>query len=343
MKRRDFLTTAAALMLTRSAGAQDVKSPDWASVEEKARQEGSVTLYHNFFPAGAKGVVKAFNQSYPAISIRDVRLPSSQFYERFAAEYTAGRETADVSVNSMDDIVSGWRKKGWIARWNPPEASAVPAAMSIDDAIWGVQAIRQIFAYNTQSVSAADAPKEWMDLFDPRWKGKIGMDQPWRSVGPLMCMKLMEKDFGVHTAERFKAQDVQFFAGSAGVVQALIRGDIPVGLLADFVLPQPLSDGAPIQPVYPRSGAAYVTNVVFVTEKAARPSAARVLANWFLSKPGQLALQTFSGSPGVRPDLPPPGELPPNKSLNLVDGRTLLSRQDAVRLISDWRRVFKVT
>jgi iron(III) transport system substrate-binding protein len=320
-----------------------MNASDWDSVEANANREGSVTLYHNFFPQGAKGIVRAFHQSHPGIAVRDIRLPSSQFYERFAAEYAAGRPMADVSVNSMDDIVSGWRAKGWIAQWTPPEGSAIPAAMSIDGAIWGVQAIRQIFACNTEAVSAADAPTEWMDLFDPKWKGRIGMDQPWRSVGPLLCMKFIEKTFGVHTAERFKDQGVQFFAGSAGVVQALIRGDIPVGLLADFVLPQPLADGAPIRPVYPKSGAAYVTNVAFVTREAVHPNAARVLANWFLSKAGQEALQTFSGSPGVRADIPPPKELPPNKSLNLVDGRTLLSRDDATRLTADWRRVFKVT
>ena len=28
----------------------------------------------------------------------------------------------------------------------------------------------------------ADAPKEWTDLWDPKWKGKVGMDPPWRSI-----------------------------------------------------------------------------------------------------------------------------------------------------------------
>ena len=28
-------------------------------------------------------------------------------------------------------------------------------------------------AYNTSKVSAADAPKTWTDLLDPKWKGKL--------------------------------------------------------------------------------------------------------------------------------------------------------------------------
>lgn len=126
------------------------------------------------------------------------------------------------------------------------------------------------------------------------------------------------------------------------MVQALIRGDIEVGQLADFVLVQPLEDGAPIEPVYPKSGVAFVTNVVFVSEGARRPNAGRVLANWFMSRAGQEALQTYSGSPGVRSDIASPKELPADKDLNLVDGRTLLTRQDADRLTAEWRQAFKV-
>ena len=87
--------------------------------------------------------------------------------------------------------------------------------------------IRQIFIYNSQLIQRAAAPYEWNDLFDPKWKGKIGLDQPWRSVGPLQCMKMLERNLHIDAAEKFKAQDARFFTGAAGVLQAVIRRGLP--------------------------------------------------------------------------------------------------------------------
>jgi len=340
MRRRQMLAAAAAASLPCLAFADE---PGWAETEAKARHEGTVTIYHNFFPAGTPDIVAAFNAKYPEIAVRQVRLPSAQYYRRFEAEYAAGAVLADVSVNALDDTMLNWRQNKWIARWQPPEGDSIPAHMWYDDQIWGVQVIRQIFVYNSKLVPRAEAPYEWADLFDPKWKGRIGLDEPWRSVGPLECMKMLENNLHIDSAEKFKAQDARFFSGAAAVLQAVIRGDVAIGQLADLALSQALADGAPVRAVYPVSGVTYVTNAVCVSQDAPHPNAARVLANWLMSLAGQVALQTFSGSPGVRADLPPPAFLPANRDINAVDGRKLLPRADADKLIAAWRRVFGVT
>lgn len=340
MKRRHMI---AAIAATALPGPSWADTATWADIEAKARQEGAVTIYHNFFPSGAPGIVNAFTQKYPDIAVREVRLPSARYYQRFSAEYTAGKVLADVSVNALDDTMLDWKKNNWIARWQPPEGDSIPASMWYDDQFWGVQVIRQIFIYNSRLIQRAAAPFEWADLFDPKWKGRIGLDEPWRSVGPLQCMKLLENNLHIDSAEKFKAQDARFFTGAAGVLQAVIRGDVAIGQMADLALTQALEDGAPVRAVYPISGVTYVTNAVCVSQDAPHPNAGRVLANWLMSLPGQVALQKFSGSPGVRADLPAHEFLPPNRDINAIDGRKLLSRADADKLIADWRRVFGVT
>lgn len=338
MKRRHMIAALAATALPRAARA-DAES-DWAETITKARQEATVTIYHNFLPTGALDVVRAFNRRFPEIKVDDVRLPSAQYYQRFAAESQSGKVTADVGICAMDDALLDWAKQGWLAQWQPPEGDAIPSTLWWEDRIWGVQVIREIFVYNSRLIQREAAPFEWADLFDAKWKGKIGLDEPWRSIGSLQCMKMLETSLRIDPAAKFKEQDVRFFAGSANVLDAVVKGEIAIGQLSDLALPDALSNGAPVRAVYPVSGVTFMSNVVSVSQDAPHPNAGRVFANWLMSVEGQTAVQDFCGSPGVRTDLPAHKYLPPNGRINAIDGRKVLSHADADRLSADWRRVF---
>jgi iron(III) transport system substrate-binding protein len=343
MKRRDFLGAVGALSvgaLIRPAASQQI-ADNWAEIEKNAALEGEATMYHTFSPTAMPDIIAEFNKTYPKIRVSELRLPSQQFYQRFASEYKAGKLDADVCVNAMDDAIRTWDTSGWLAKWSPPEAPGIPENLRFGNSMWTVQLVRQAIAYNSQLVSAADAPKDWPDLLDPKWKGKVGLNPPWRAIGPLEAVNFMEKKFSMpDLAERFKAMDVRFFEGAPGVVQAIIRGDILVAQLADLLLNPIIEDGAPVSAVYPKSGVAYTTIVAFVPNPAKRPNAGRVLTNWLMSKTGQIALQEYSGSAGSRVDIPGPSRLPASKDLTLVDGDAMTSADDRRRISANWQRVF---
>jgi iron(III) transport system substrate-binding protein len=346
MQRRDFLGGLGSLLgagaLAAPSTAQEAKET-WPDIEREAAREGAATLYHTFSPSGMPDIISEFNKVYPKIRVTELRLSSQQFYQRFATEYRAGKLGADVCANAMDDAIRTWHSSGWIEQWSPPDASGIPASMSFDSAIWAVQLVRQMIAYNSKLVSAANAPQEWSDLVDAKWKGKVGLSPPWRAIGPLQAINFIEKKLSMrNSAELFKAVNVRFFEGAPGVLQALIRGDVQVAQLADLLLNPVLEDGAPIGIAYPKSGVVFTTIVMFVPRPAKRPNAGRVLANWLMSKKGQVALQQYSGSSGARVDIDGPSRLPANRDLNLVDGDALTSTEDRRRIVEEWRRVFNV-
>ena len=73
--------------------------------------------------------------------------------------------------------------------------------------------------------TAADAPKEWADLFDPKWKGKVAINPPWRSVSVQQIVAFWEDNGIPDPAEKLKANDVRFFEGSGGIIQAVLRSE----------------------------------------------------------------------------------------------------------------------
>ena len=66
-----------------------------------------------------------------------------------------------------------------------------------------------LIIYNTQKVTAADAPKSWKDLLDPKWKGQIAVGHPGYSgaigVMGVVLTKLYGWDY-FETLEKNKPQ-----------------------------------------------------------------------------------------------------------------------------------------
>ena len=346
--KRAALIACLTLMLTPSmVVAQGAGAPtkEWAGIEAAASREGKLTIYHNLNPAGAELLVKAFRKDRPELAVDMTRLGSSPLIQRFSTEFTAGRNLADVVITFPDERITEGMKAGWMAAWVPPELKHFPAATNFlkQNMMFNIQTSREAIIWNTQKVKPADAPKEWADLFDPRWKGKVGINPPWRSVAIQGVIAYWDKLGLGDTAAKLKANDVRFFEGSGGIMQAVIRGDVHVAELTDLPLNTALADGAPIGFVYPKSGTTLSEGYVFVAAKAPHPNAGKVFTNWLLSGKGQILLQTYAGLPATRPGTPPMSHLPATSALSKpVDGLSLTPPAKQKEIVDHWRTVFGI-
>ncbi len=339
-----LLTALSLVVPTFVPLAQAQPASDWKSVEEAARKEGVVSFYHNLRPQGIEKLLAEFRKAHPGIKTEHMRLGSSPLNERFGTEFSAGRNLADVMITFPDEtMLNGVEKGGWALEWTPPELAAFPPAINHGNKMFALHTSRNVIIWNKQRVKPADAPKEWEDLWNPKWKGKVAMDPPWRSNAVQALLALWEKNGLVDSAQKLKANDVRFFEGSAGVFQAVIRGDALVGTLADLPLEPGLEDGAPIGFVYPKSGTAIIDGLLIVAARAPHPNAAKVFANWLMTAKGQAVLQEVDGLPVTRPGVTPPKFIPATASLpNTLDSLTASSGPQLKQTINAWREVFGI-
>ena len=317
----------------------------WNAVTSAAAKEGKVTLYHNLSPDGMEVLAREFRKDVPGIEIQLVRLGSAPLSQRFSTEYSSQRHIADVVVTAVDTSIFEGIAGGWAAAWTPPELAAYPSHVNYkgQNMLFNILSVRDAIVWNKQRVREADAPKEWSDLFDPKWKGKVGMNPPWRSVTQQAIVAYWDKLALGDTAARMKSNEVRFFEGSGGVLQAVIRGDVMVAQMVDLPLNSALADGAPIGFTYPKSGTTVSQISTFVASKAPHPNAARVLTNWLLSVKGQTNLQIHGGIAGTRPGIPRMAHLPPTSAIsNVVDGLDLLPPAKQKEIVEHWRKTFGV-
>lgn len=321
----------------------EARAQSWDEVIAAAKKEGRMTLYHNLRPAGVEELLQKFRGAVPGIQTEQIRLGSGPLNERFRTEFAAGRNAADVLITFPD---ADFMKEipNWFMTWQPPELKGnYPDGTSVQDRMFVIQQVRESIVWNTNLVKSADAPKEWADLFDPKWKGKVGLNTPWRSISVQQMFAYWDKIGIKDAAERMKANEVRFFEGSSGIVQAIIRGDVAVAHMTDIPLNAMLDDGAPIGFTYPPSGTTTSDALAGVSQKAPHPNAGRVFLNWLMSKEGQAILVETGGLSVTRKGAPSLSRLPATSALpKAVDGMTVLPADVQAALIEHWRKVFGV-
>jgi iron(III) transport system substrate-binding protein len=326
--------------LGRAAAAADA---DWSAIEAAAKTVGKLTLYHNLPPPGDEGLIAAFEATHSGIKVETVRLGSSAMIQRFEAETMAGVCPADALMILYDEAENRWIDNGWVMEWMPPEAAAYPPEFRHRDRLFTIQLFRDAIVYNTTRIKPADAPRSYADLFDPKWKGKVGLNPPWRSVAVQGSVAFWEKHLGItNIAQRLKDNDVRFFSGSAGVTQAVVRGDVWIATLIDPAVINALADGAPIAAVYPDSGVPAIPSNVFVPAKAPSAVAGKLFINWLLSEKGQTALQESAGSPAARLGVKPPKFVPTNSALKITLTPSLLTPDYQQAMLKEFRTIFNV-
>src|SRR5271169_6412233 len=168
-----FLGIAAPSVLAQAPPKSPTKVRDFMTNADvaKAEQEGQLVFNCHENEAGTAGIMAGFNKDFPKIETSYVRAQTGALYNRILSERSAGR--FDVDVIQLSDLAPAvdFQKKGGYEFYVSPETPAYKADHLSSPAgsfFWtGVDPAG--IAYNADKVAAADAPKGWQDIVNPRW------------------------------------------------------------------------------------------------------------------------------------------------------------------------------
>jgi iron(III) transport system substrate-binding protein len=148
-----------------------------------------------------------------------------------------------------------------------------------------------VIGYNTQKVSAADAPKTWKDLTDAKWKGKLVHAHPGYSgvvmtgiIGLLPTMGGWDYYAALATNNPLVVQSAE------DPPMKLSGGEAWVGATGEYNLYREVKKGNPIQIVFPAEGLPFVTSANAILAKAPHPNAAKVFTDFLFDKDAQQIL-----------------------------------------------------
>jgi len=86
---------------------------------------------------------------------------------------------ADIWFGAPSETFARAANEGLLAPYRPSWAAQMPSeAHDAKDLWYGTYLTPEVIAYNSEIVTGAEAPKDWDDVLDPKWKGKIIIRDP---------------------------------------------------------------------------------------------------------------------------------------------------------------------
>jgi iron(III) transport system substrate-binding protein len=327
MLRRTVLGgLAATTALARTASAQDA---DWPKVVEAAKKEGKVVVYTASIGSPFhKTVFKAFEAKY-GIKVELLEARASEVRERVRVEQSAGRFLGDLHHNGSTTTWLMTQDGNFQPHGAVPNLKNIEAPYAATEISIPAEVISYCVMVNKNMVKAADEPKTWKDILDPKWAGKILSDDYRALGGGAVFFMVMYDAFGKEFHDKLAAQKPVFSRDIANSERRVARGEFPL------YIPFSLQDynnlkGLPVKPIVPAEGRPYVRFDLSTLKNAPHPNAARVFLNHYLEPESQLVFANAGYNPVVKGVVEKTSaEIRPLLATKAM-GTTTPSRQDAM-------------
>jgi iron(III) transport system substrate-binding protein len=301
------------LLLSLScAPAAAQEKENWQNVLAAARKEGKVVVYgtSSFRPMIKE--VEALLQKRYGIKVEYLVARSREVRERINSEVRTKKPIGDLAQAGATSLPALWQDGG-LENWLPPSTKFVRPEVA-DSMDLPKMPITPLYAnlrgilINTNLVRPSEEPKAWKDLTDPKWRGKILMDDP-RSAGAgnsLFVSTIRHPQLGKEFHQKL-AQNKPVFVGTGTyqqIANRVAQGEYAIGFPVDADAILELK-GAPVKWIAPTEGVTYTIMGIGLVKNASRPNASKVFIDYALSEEfqrvaGKSASPIRVGIPSVR-------------------------------------------
>ena len=305
-RRRRLLAASLGAVAVRRGLAQDVaarnrdiylyKGADReALLAQGARKEALVSVYTSLNTRDSGPLAAAFEKKYGVV-VQLWRSGSEKVLQRAVAEGRAGRHICDVLETNGPEMEALYREKLLSEFHSPLFAELAPAAFPKHRHYVADRFNFFVVGYNTRLVKPHEVPSSYQDLVSPRFAGRVGIeagDTDWFAA----VVKAMGEEPGLAYFRKLAASRPQVRTGHTLMGVLVSSGEIEIAAaIYNHSVEKMTLRGAPVRwktlaPTFGRP------NAIGVAQRAPRPHAALLFADFMLSQPGQTILREHSRVP----------------------------------------------
>jgi iron(III) transport system substrate-binding protein len=273
----------AALLCSLAACSRDARTP--------------VVVYSPHGQAQLAAFEKRFEEAYPQYDLQPVDQPSQNIPDRLRAERASPQ--CDVWWGASSITFAQAAEEGLLEPYTPAWAEAIaPDSRDPQNRWMGVYETPEVIVYNSETVPEAEAPKDWDELLDPRWRGKILIRDPipsdtMRTIFGAMILRKWDESNGPGAGYdwlRRLAENTKDYATSwEGMLTSLNRQEASITVWNMPDIRRAVDErGYKLGYVFPSSGTPTVIDCIALVKGAPHPEGARAFYE-FANTPESLA------------------------------------------------------
>ncbi|MGI8496333.1 MAG: extracellular solute-binding protein [Gemmatimonadaceae bacterium] len=234
-----------------------------------------------------------FEQAHPEIDVQWVDMGSQEVLDRLRAE--AANPQADVWFGAPAESFRHGVTDKLLDVYQPSWASAIPPDARDPDGRWfGTYLTPEVIAYNSKAVSDSEAPRDWDDVIDPKWKGKVLIRDPIASgsmraiFGGIIARSVAQTgspNAGYDWLRRLDANTKEYTLNPSILYQKLGRqeGVITLYNMPDIATLQQRI-GIPVKYVVPASGTPVLVDAIALVHGSKHPREAKLFYEFVTTK-----------------------------------------------------------
>ena len=254
-----------------------------------AKKEGGLTIYTSAQGDDMAPLLAGFEKKY-GVKPTVWRAGSEKVLQRTITEARGNRYTVDVIETNGPELESLHREKLLQLVVSPHHANLMPAAVLPHREWIGTRLNVFVQAYNPNLVKKEELPKSWEDLLNPRWKGRLGIEQDDQDWLAGMAAELGEAKAVKLFKDMVAANGMSVRKGHTLLTQLVVSGEVPLALTVyNYKAQQLKQKGAPIDWLAISTAIAR-PNGIGVARAAPNPNAALLFYDFELSEEGQQLL-----------------------------------------------------
>jgi iron(III) transport system substrate-binding protein len=227
---------------------------------------------------------QGFESGHASVDVQWVDMGSQEVLDRLRAE--KANPQADLWFGAPAEIFARAAGEGLLEPYTPTWADRIPADARDANAAWfGTYMTPEVIAYNTNAETAAEAPRDWDDVLDPKWKGKVLIRDPIASgsmraiFGGILARSVARTGStaeGWEWLRRLDGNTKEYVLNPALLYQKLGReeGTITLYNMPDIATLEQRTK-TPVGYVIPASGTPLLVDAIALVKGAKQPAVAR--------------------------------------------------------------------
>lgn len=255
---------------------------------------------------------RAFESRRPDVDIRWLDMGSQEILDRLRFERV--NPQADVWFGGPATIFDRGVQDSVLVPYRPSWAQAIGDNGATDRFYYSVYRTPAVIAFNSRALSRAQAPQDWDEVLDPRWRDKVIIRDPMasgtmRAIWGLILVRSLRETGdtaqGMGWLRRLDGQTKTYTISPALLYEKLARQEGLVSLwdLQDILISR--AKGMPLGYAFPLSGTVVIEDAIGLVRGTRHADAARAFIDYVGSKEAQLLTAREVFRLPVRTDLPP--------------------------------------